>query len=207
MSEKKSSGCAVAAIAGAAALLVVCVLIAVLFFRSFRAGKEVIKREWSKMEAEQVESDRLAAAADPVPVELNEESMPEYALYKAGDPLTREMFLAWKLDPGATSLLQSTFREKAEGAEVTWELQTDNLKSESEMVTGDFWIPYKISGEGKMTQTSVVRVRCQFAAGSRESLLTIRRGDRVSIRGRLSLKDLEPTLLDARRVIEGVEKE
>jgi hypothetical protein len=197
----------VAAIAGGVALLVVSVLVGLLIFRSFRVGKEVIQREWSKIETEQRAAAEQAKAAEMDSVELQLGSMPEYALYKAGDPLTPEMFLAWKVDPGATSLLQAAFKEKADGAEVTWRLQTDNLRSEAEEVTGDFWIPYKVISEEGDIQNRVIRIRCQFAREARDSLLTIRRGDPVKIRGRLSLKDLEPVLLEARPVIEGVEKE
>jgi hypothetical protein len=61
-------------------------------------------------------------------------------------------------------------------------------------------------GNGRSRQAGVEPVECRFAEGARDSLLSIRRGGPVLVRGRLSLTSGGIILKDARRVTEEVEK-
>ncbi|MCW1886664.1 hypothetical protein OKA04_18135 [Luteolibacter flavescens] len=206
MSDKKTSGCVVAAIVGAAVMVAVAALIAVFLFRGAVAGKKVIAAEFEKM---RVESDRVVAEAAALqPVELIRGKLPDYSTYQVGQPLTREMFIAWRTDSTATSLVQDTFREKAEGADVSWNLRAGDLRLEGDHIVGSFYIPYAIATEGgPRLQTGIESVRCEFAAGERESLLNIRREQMATIRGKLTLQHGETLLRGARQAGTEVEKE
>ena len=206
MSEKKPSGCIVAAVVGIVVVVAVAAVVAILAYQGIRVGKQAVAEQ---MEKHRAESARIAAEeAETQPVELQGEALPDYSGYQSGDPLTREMFAAWRVDPEATTLVRDTFREKAEGADVTWTLRAGNLRQEGDRITGDFYLPYVLrSKNGRLSETGVEAVRCEFDPAERESLLDIRRDRMATIRGRLSLKTGETLLLDARQAGTEVEKE
>jgi hypothetical protein len=196
----------VAAIIGVAVLVAGVVLAGVLLFRGYQAGKQVVVEQIELHKLE--ESRRAAADAVNRPVELKEGNLPEYATYQPGLPLTREAYLAWKVDRDATSLVRETFRTKIEGAEVTWQLRTGDLRDEGSLITGSFYLPYVLQpDDGRGGEAGVEPVRCEFAASERESLLDLRRDQPALIRGRLSLKSGELVLHDARKAGDDVEKE
>jgi hypothetical protein len=206
MSEKKSSGCAIAAAIGVAVLLAGVALIAIFAYRGVRAGKAVVSAQIEKHRAEAARVEAEAAAVQPV--ELHEGKLPDYSGYQAGQPLERELFLAWRVDDRATTLVRETFAEKVEGAEVCWALRAGDLRQEGDRISGSFYLPYVLRAEsGPRTRSGVESIRCEFAAIERESLLNIRRDRTVTIRGKLSLKQGETRLLDARQAGTGVEKE
>ncbi|MCW1921815.1 hypothetical protein OKA05_04580 [Luteolibacter arcticus] len=206
MSEKKSSGCVVAAVVGIVVLVGGLALVATLIYRGAVFGKEAMSAQFEKHRAEA--SKAMAEAAAVEPVKLTEGELPDYSSYQAGQPLTREMFLAWRSDTEATTLVQDTFREKAEGADVSWNLRAGDLRQEGDRIIGSFYLPYvTLAKDGIRTQTGVESLRCEFAAGERESLLNIRRDSMATIRGKLSLKNGETVLRDARQAGTGVEKE
>ena len=209
MAENKSSGCVVAAIIGAVVLVGVVALVGMFVYRGARAGKEFVS---AQLETQRAEANRAAAeaaeAAAVAPVELREGELPNYSTYQTGQPLSREMFLAWRSDTEATTLVRDTFGEKIEGADVTWNLRAGDLRQEGDRITGNFYLPYLVrSADGHRTQTGVESVRCEFAAGERESLLSIRRDHMATIRGKLSLKSGETQLRDARQAGTELEKE
>ena len=206
MSERKTSGCVVAAIVGAVLMLIVGALVATFIYRGAVAGKQMVSAQLEKSRAEADRAKADAAAAQLV--ELKEGELPDYSTYQPGQPLSREMFLAWRSDTDATTLVRDTFREKAEGADVTWILRAGDLRQEGNRIAGSFYLPYTLQGAGgQRTQTGVESVRCEFAVGERESLLNIRRDQRATIRGKLSLKSGETLLLEARQAGTEVEKE
>lgn len=206
MADKKTSGCVVAAIIGAVVLVLVVSLMATFAYRWTVAGKEVISAEIEKHRAEA--SRAVAEAAAIQPVELKEGKLPDYSGYQTGQPLSREMFLAWRTDPDATTLVRDTFREKAEGADVTWNLRAGDLRQDGDRIVGSFYLPYLVQSEGgHRAQSGVESVRCEFAAGERESLLNIRRDQTATIRGKLSLREGETLLREARQAGTEVEKE
>jgi len=205
MSEKKTSGCVVAAVIGLVLLVGGGALVAIFIYRGAVAGKELVS---AKIEKHRAEADRIKAEAAAQLVELKEGELPDYSTYQAGQPLSREMFLAWRSDVQATTLVRDTFREKAEGADVTWTLRAGDLRQEGDRITGSFYLPYALRNSGdQLTRPGVESVRCEFTAGERESLLNIRRDQPATIRGKLSLKTGETLLLDARQAGTGVEKE
>lgn len=206
MSENKSSGCAIAAAVAAAVLVVVVALVATFAYRGVRAGKAVVSAQIEKHRAEAARA--VAEAAAVQPVEFLEGKLPDYSGYQAGQPLSREMFLAWRVDHEATTLVRETFAEKAEGADVSWLLRAGDLRQESDRIVGSFYLPYVLKAvDGSRLQNGVESVRCEFAAVERESLLDIRRDRLVTIRGKLSLKDGETLLRDAKQAGTEVEKE
>jgi hypothetical protein len=206
MSERKSSGCVVAAIIGVVLMVICGALVATFLYRGGVAAKEMVSAQIEKTRAEANRAKAEAAAAQLV--ELKEGELPDYSTYQAGQPLSREMFLAWRSDPDATTLVKDTFREKVEGADVTWILRAGDLRQDGNRITGNFYLPYTIQAAGgRPIQPGVESVRCEFAAGERESLLNIRRDQLATIRGKLSLKTGETLLLEARQAGTEVEKE
>ena len=206
MAENKSSGCVVAAIIGGVVLVSIVALVSTFLYRGAVAGKEMVSAQLERHRAEESRAASEAAAVQPI--ELTAGKLPDYSTYQSGQPLSREMFLAWRADPEATTLVQDTFREKAEGADVTWNLRAGDLRQEGDRIIGSFYLPYVLrSEEGHRTQTGVESVRCEFAAGERESLLNIRRDQMATIRGKLFLKNDGTVLRDARQAGTEVEKE
>jgi len=205
MAENKSSGCVVAAIVGVVVLIIGGALVMTFVYRGAVAGKRMVSAQYEKVRAE---ADRAKAEAEAAKlVEFQEGELPDYSTYQSGQPLSREMFLAWRSDETATTLVQETFREKAEGADVTWTLRAGDLRQDGDRITGSFYLPYVVRKGEHPVHTGVESVRCEFAVGERESLLNIRRDQMATIRGKLSLKDREIILRDARQAGTEVEKE
>lgn len=182
---------------------VIAVLMGTCTYRGFQHGKEEVKARLTEFErrAEAVDS------SDAAVIDLKMGALPDYSDYRAGAPLGRDLFLAWKLDTGATTLAKEAFLEKVEGAEVTWELEAGDLRTDGARITGDFYLRYRMSeGDGSRRSAGVEEVNCEFAPGARDSLLAIRRGGPVLLRGRLSLKNGITELLDAVSAMGNVEK-
>jgi hypothetical protein len=197
----------VAAVIGLAVLVAVIVLVGVFSWKAASHGKREIQARFEQFEASAearaaAEESKVAAA-----VQLKEGELADYSGYRAGDPLSRELFLAWRLDQGATTLAKEVFVKNAEGAEVVWELQAGDLQPSGNQIAGDFYLPYsKVDAKGRNRQSGVEQVTCHFAEGTRDSLLGIRRGGAATLRGRLSLVDNRVVLNDARLATEEVEK-
>jgi hypothetical protein len=206
MAENKSSGCVVATIIGVVVLIIGGALVATFVYRGAVAGKRMVSAQYEKVRAE---ADRAKAEAEAAKlVEIEEGELPDYSTYQSGQPLSREMFLAWRSDESATTLVQETFREKVEGADVTWTLRAGDLRKDGDRITGSFYLPYVVRlKDDRDSRTGVESVRCEFASSARESLLNIRRDQMATIRGKLSLKTGETLLLDARQAGTEVEKE
>ncbi|HEY1122319.1 MAG TPA: hypothetical protein VGE67_11995, partial [Haloferula sp.] len=146
MAENKSSGCVVAAIVGVVVLIIGGVLVATFVYRGAVAGKRMVSAQYEKARAE---ADRARADADAAKlVEIKEGELPDYSTYQSGQPLSREMFLAWRSDESATTLVRETFREKAEGADVTWTLRAGDLRQDGDRITGSFYLPYVVRLKG-----------------------------------------------------------
>jgi hypothetical protein len=211
MNEKRKSGCVVAAILGLVVLVVGVTGIAIFSYRALSLGKEQVKQRIEAHEKRERAAEEAAAAAlaeeEKSSVVLREGQLPDYSGYRAGAPLGPEIYLAWKLDTGATTLAKEAFLERAEGAEVTWMMQAGDLRADGDRVSGTFHLTYWMAdGNGRSRQAGVEPVECRFAEGARDSLLSIRRGGPVLVRGRLSLTSGGIILKDARRVTEEVEK-
>lgn len=196
-----------AAVIVLAVLVAVIVLVGVFSWKAARHGKREIQARFDQyeatMEARAAEEESKVAAA----VQLKEGELADYSGYQKGDPLNPEMFLAWRLDPGATTLAKEVFVEKVEGAAVIWTLQAGDLRTQGDSIVGTFQLPYaKSDPKGRNLQSGVESIECRFAAGSKESLLAIRRDRPVMIAGRLSLVNGGFVILDARLATEDVEK-
>lgn len=140
-------------------------------------------------------------------VTLREEALPDYAGYPKGGPLGRETFLAWKLDPRRTSIGEQSFREKAEGASVSWFLQIEDIETRGDGLLANCVVPYELKHRENLTSSSRVTVLCEFASSAKDSLLPLRRGDWVEISGRVSLgSDEAARILDAQVASQVVEK-
>lgn len=209
MAENKSSGCVVAAIIGVVVLIIGGAIVATFIYRGAVAGKQMVSAKFEQVRAE---ADRAKAEAEAAKlVEIEESELPDYSSYQSGQPLSREMFLAWRSDESATTLVQETFREKVEGADVTWTLRAGDLRQDGDRITGSFYLPYvvrlKSDRQGRPGVDGVESVRCEFASVERETLLNIRRDQMATIRGKLSLKGGETILREARQAGTEVEKE
>jgi hypothetical protein len=201
MSEKKSSGCAVALLVGILLVVVGTMLAGSLVFKTFRAGKEAVASEIAEHRAE------AARTAEDGTLELSGDAMPEYASFQPGRPLTREMLVAWAVDERATTLAREAFREKAEGSPVTLRLRARDVVAEGDRIRGGFYVPYRVKYGEHRSDTGAVELSCEFVPAVKDELLAIRRDEAVTIEGRLSLKGDQPVLLDARLPGAKVEKE
>lgn len=201
MSEKKSSGCAVALLVGILLVVVGTLLLGSLVFKSFRAGRELVASELAEHRAE------AARTAEDGTLELSGDAMPEYASFQPGQTLTREMLVAWAVDDRATTLMRETFRERAEGAAVSLRLHARDVVAEGVGIRGGFYVPYRVKYDAHRSKAGAVELACEFAPDGRDELLSIRRDQAVTIEGRLSFKDGEPVLRDARLPGTKVEKE
>jgi hypothetical protein len=207
MSGKSRSGCVVAAVIGLAVLVAMIALVVVFSFKWVRAGKREVQSHLEDFKAR--EEARAAEEQEKVvtAVALREGELADYSAYQKGTPLSAELFLAWRLDPGATTLAKEVFVEKVEGSEVVWKLQAGDLRTQGETVVGTFYLHYtKSDAKDRNFQSGVEGIECRFAAGSKESLLAIRRDRPAMIGGRLSLKNGQVVIQDARLATEDVEK-
>ncbi len=211
MSEKRKSGCLIAAILGLVVLVVGVTGVAVFSYRALSLGKEQVKQRIEAHEKREKAADEAAAAAlaeeEKSAVVLRDGHLPDYSGYRAGAPLGPETYLAWKLDTGATTLAKEEFLKRAEGAEVTWMMRAGDLHANGDRISGTFHLTYWTADrDGGSRRAGVEPVACRFAEGGGEWLLSIRRGETVLVRGRLSLTGGGIVLEDARRVADEVEK-
>lgn len=207
MSDRKRSGCVVAAVVGLLAVAGIVALFLVFSFKAARAGKrealEYMERLEERAELRAAEEKGKSVAA----IELREGELADYSGYKLFAPLSPEVFLSWRLDQGATTLAKEAFVQTAEGAQVSWELQAGDLRTEGDKIVGVFYLPYVFSDrKGTSRQAGVESIECRFAPESKESLLVIRRDRPARIAGRLSLAGGNLVIKDARLATEDVEK-
>jgi hypothetical protein len=182
----KGFGCATFVLIGLAVVLALIAGCGLLTYRGFKSASRVAKEKF-------IEESRRRG-----PVSFDEDQLSDYAAYQKGSPLDRDVFLAWKLDPRRTSIGEQAFREKAEGASVSWKLKVVDIATRGEGVVMKCEVPYEIKMRGNMTKTSSVAVNCEFASAARDSLLSLRRGDWAEIAGRVSLDgDQDARILDA----------
>lgn len=175
--------------------LVFVLLTVILFSLLFKGVKHVGKSVSGQFENER---QRIMSHRDGnEAVDLSQDQLADYAAYQAGTALGRDVFIAWNVDRRRTTLGMETFREKAEGATVTWQLKVEDLSPGTETINGNFTIPYHLT-EGQTTTSSNLHIRCEFTKDARDPLLTVRRGDWVDIRGRLSLKGDGVVIREAR---------
>lgn len=182
-------------------------LVARLAYTAVGAGKREVEEQIAEFKAR--EEARIAVERENTvtAVELKEGALADYSGYRKGDPLSPELFLAWRMDQGATTLAKEVFAEKAEGSEVVWKLQAGDLRPQGESIVGTFYLHYaKSDPKGRNLQRGVESIECRFAPASKESLLAIRRDRPAMIGGRLSLVNGNLVIQDARLATEDVEK-
>lgn len=197
----------VAAVIGLVVLIGAVALVVIFSFKVVRHGKREVQAHFEEFKVR--EEARAAAEQEKVvtSIPLREGELADYSGYQKGTPLGPEVFLAWRLDPGATTLAKEVFVEKVEGAEVVWKLQAGDLRTQGENVVGTFYLQYtKSDSKDRNLQSGVESIECRFATGSKESLLAIRRDRPAMIGGRLSLKNGQAVIQDARLATEDVEK-
>lgn len=182
----KGFGCATFVLLGLAVVLALIAGCGLLTFRAVKTGSRVAKEQLKELKE------------NGGTVTFHEDQLPDYPAYQKGSPLARDVFLAWKIDPRRTSIGEHAFREKAEGASATWNLRIMDIAARGDGVLMKCEVPYELRIRDGMTRTSSVSVHCEFAAGARDSLLSLRQGDWVEIAGRVSFAgDEDATILDA----------
>lgn len=182
----KGFGCATFVLVGLAVVLALIAGCGLLTFRAFKSGSRVAKEQLKELRE------------NGGTVTFHEDQLPDYPAYQKGSPLERDVFLAWKIDPRRTTIGEQAFREKAEGASVSWKLRIADIAPRGEGVLMKCEVPCEFKFGGGMTRLNSVWVRCEFAEGARDSLLSLRQGDWAGIAGRLSFEgDEDATIRDA----------
>lgn len=182
----KGFGCATFVLIGLAVVLALIAGCGLLTFRAVKSGTRVAKEQLKELKE------------NGGTVTFHEDQLSDYSAYQKGSPLDRDVFLAWKLDPRRTSIGEQAFREKAEGASVSWRLKVLDIVTRGEGVVMKCEVPYEIRMRGNMTKSSSVTVNCEFASAAKDSLLSLRRGDWAEITGRVSLdSEQDARILDA----------
>lgn len=192
MRLRKSSGCVASLLVGILLVAAGTVLVGSRVLKALRAGKDAVAAEIAEHRA------GAARTGEDGTLELSGDAMPEYASYRPGRPLTREMLVAWAVDERATTLAREAFREKAEGAPVTLRLRARDVVAEHDRIRGGFYVPYRVKYDEHRSKAGAVEVACEFAPALKDYLLAIRRDEAVTVEGRLTLKGGRPELLDAR---------
>lgn len=191
----KSFGCTTFVLFGLVVVLALIAGCSLLTFRGFKSASRIAKENL------------IQAKSHGGSVTLREEALPDYSIYQKGASLDRDVFLAWKLDPRRTSIGEKSFREKAEGAAVTWNLQIEDIEDRGDGLLAKCVVPYDLQHPGNFSTSSQVTVNCEFPSSARDSLLPLRKGSWVDISGRLSLDtDEGARILDAQPASRVVEK-
>ena len=132
-------------------------------------------------------------------VVLELDSLGRYTPASVGEKLTREHFVAILGDDRATELARKAFAERADGEIVRWLLKTGEIEEEGAegAVVGTFFLPYRIQSGPNSWSGSAVTLRAEFGAARRERLVEVRRGDWVTVEGRLKFARDHPRLIGA----------
>lgn len=116
----------------------------------------------------------------------------------AMDEVTREQYLAYMMNGNMTALAKDEFRKVAADAPVRWLLKTEEIFEQEEQLQGRFNLPWEMQWTN-LSQGGSESVKCLFAADNRAMLLTLSRGDWVTVSGHLSLDGGgEGTIINAR---------
>lgn len=113
-----------------------------------------------------------------------------------GEPVTLRIFAAFTVDDTATDLAKDSFRKAADKTHVSWRMRLQQLSDQTGELRGDFEVPWEIRHGGGSSRSSF-RIRATFDEAGRAALLTLRRGDWVTVEGQLNLRDGEVRIENA----------
>ncbi|MDA0768497.1 MAG: hypothetical protein O3A92_16930 [Verrucomicrobia bacterium] len=128
---------------------------------------------------------------------FQEGAMPRFPFPQPGDTISREQFVAFKIDEDSTELSRESFRKVANRTKVRWNLQTRNVADRSGVLLGQFELPWEIRN-GSSIKGSSAQVSAEFTDESRANLLKLRRGDWVVVAGELSFDGNSVSIKNAR---------
>lgn len=199
--KKKMSGCAIAALIGAAVLLGGIALVAFVLFGYLNARKT---ESMQKMELAQLAAERdmgIATMAEDGRLFFDEADLPEFEPLKPGDAVSRDQFLISTVDSTSTALARENFRQQADGAPVEWSMKLMDVSSaQVGSLVADFEIAYGIRRFGGTEMYSQLQVEAEFDKSQRDALLRLRRGHWVTVNGTLSLAGGKPRIVKAKVV-------
>lgn len=124
-------------------------------------------------------------------------AIPHFPAHKAGEELSREQFVAFRIDDRSTALARQSFQESVQNTTVEWLLRTGDIKDENGIMHGEFSLPYQLRDKHSR-QGSSVNITVDFSGESRDRLLSIRRGDWVVVQGKLSVDQHHAAIREAR---------
>lgn len=192
MAQGRGAGGCVALAAVLIAVAIGVVLLGVIFFSKARVAHAVDVAELRMTELRMTEE---YGGGDMVV--FSHGRRPTLSLPEAGQPVTREQYVAYLNDDRATKLARESFREVADQSEVRWSLRTVDISSDNGQLRGEFEVPWQIRHDHGSTGGSL-QMACEFVETSRKELLGLRRGDWVMVQGKLVFKGERARLIEAR---------
>lgn len=199
--KKKMSGCGVAALIGSAVILGCIALVVFVFYGFFKIRKVESAEKVAMAQSAAVRDSAIASMDEDGRLLYDESDWPVFEPLQPGDAVSRDHYLISTIDKTATELARESFRQRADGAPVEWKMKLSDVRSGSgDELVAEFTISYGIrhvNGGGSYSQLKVVAV---FDEDQRESLLKLRRGNWVTVNGKLSLTGNQPRIMDAKVV-------
>ena len=152
----------------------------------------------SSMVSEMIHQTQLHATAESGEHSMvfTEANRPKMSVPAPGEPVTLNLFAAFMIDEYATELAKDSFRKVADKAEVSWKMRLTQITDRNGSLRGEFDVPWQISS-GNHTSGSSFGVGVKFDEAGRDALLKLRRGDWVTVEGRLSFAGGQATIESA----------
>jgi hypothetical protein len=204
MEKKGNSGCRIAALIVGGIVLVFALVVGGLFWmlsarnaEAFEHAKQVQLRQEEAMQTMSVSS---SGGAGPGRLQFDESDWRELVPLKEDEAVSLKQFILTIDDPRATELARETFRERADGAPVTWSMTLASVKEEGGLLVADLDAPYAISkttGSSGTTTYGELSVQAEFDSSQRDALIKLRRGDSVTVQGRLALDGRRVRIVEA----------
>ncbi len=116
---------------------------------------------------------------------FTEANRPKMSVPRPGEEVTREQFAAYMIDDAATELARESFRKVTDQAEIRWNLRLKQIADRNGKLHGEFELPWMIR-HGHGSSSSSFNINVWFDEAGRDALLKLRRGDWVTVEGRLS---------------------
>lgn len=200
MGKKGNSGCRIAALIVGGIVLVFALVVGGLFWM-LNARSIEMHGEAKRAHAEAVEvMESAAASSGSGRLEFDESDWQSLVPLEEDQAVSLKQFILTMDDPRSTELARETFRERADGAPVTWSMTLNGVKEEGGLLVADLDVPYatrKAAGPGTTTTYGELNVRAEFDPSQRDALIKLRRGDPVTVQGRLALDGRSVRIVEA----------
>jgi len=190
MKRETKKGCWISAliVGGIVAVIAALVLLVInLFVDGARKVKEGVEAARVEAEAEALrEAEEWMREQEDGRLVIDQAKAPRLEAREVGEPLKLEEYLAWTGDERVTELARENFRESIRGAPVEWQLVVDEITAGPDGPGAELRRSWMIKNEAeRRTRDGTLSLRANFDEASREALLPLRRGDEVTVAGRL----------------------